>query len=189
MEGRGIIVTGSNMSGKSTFLRTLGVNQVLAMTICVAFARRYRVSPLLTMSSITNRDSLLDAESHYLVEARRLLALMAAGRGGHPALLIIDEILSGTNSEERIEASIRILRHFAGLQCLAVAATHDRPIAAALDGAYVNIHFTHSIDGEGLEFDYRLHEGIVEAGNAFRLLRLLGYPEEILDDPSAPGGV
>ncbi len=184
MEGKGLLVTGSNMSGKSTFLRTLGVNQVLATTVRVAFARRFVVSPLLTVSSITNRDSLLDAESHYIVEARRLLALLAAGHGSHPALLIIDEILSGTNSEERIAASTRILRHIAGLNCLVVAATHDRPIAAALDSVYENVHFTHRVDGEGLEFDYRLHAGIVEAGNAFRLLRLLGYPKEILDDES-----
>ena len=187
MEGKGLLVTGSNMSGKSTFLRTLGVNQVLATTIRVAFAKRLVASPLLTVSSITNRDSLLDAESHYIVEARRLLALLAAGHGSHPALLIIDEILSGTNSEERIAASTRILRHFAGLNCLVVAATHDRPIAAALEGVFENVHFTHRVDGEGLEFDYRLHAGIVEAGNAFRLLRLLGYPKEILDDDSGTG--
>ena len=184
MSGKGLLVTGSNMSGKSTFLRTLGVNQVLATTIGVACARRFTASPLITVTSITNRDSLRDAESHYLVEARRLLTLLAAGRGARPALLIIDEILSGTNSEERITASVRILRHLAGLNCLVVAATHDRPIALELEGVLSNMHFTHRVDGEGLEFDYRLHPGVVEAGNAFRLLRFLGYPREILEDPS-----
>jgi hypothetical protein len=187
MDGRGIVVTGSNMSGKSTFLRTLGVNMLLATTACLVFARRMRASPLLTLSSITNRDSLLDAESHYIVEARRLLALLAACRGERPALVVIDEILSGTNSEERIAASIRILRHFARLRCLVVAATHDRPIAQALAADYDNAHFTHRVDADGLEFDYRLREGIVEAGNAFRLLQLLGYPAEILGDPSGAG--
>lgn len=182
MHEKGIVITGSNMSGKSTFLRTIGVNQVLATTICAAFALRLRTSALLTVTSITNRDNLLASESHYLVEAKRLLDILAAARGEHPALVIIDEILSGTNSEERIAASIRILRHLAGLNCRVVAATHDRAIAADLEGAYKNLHFTHRVEKEGLEFDYKLRDGIVEAGNAIRLLRLLGYPAQILED-------
>jgi DNA mismatch repair ATPase MutS len=182
LAGRGIVVTGSNMSGKSTFLRTIGVNQVLATTICAAYARRLRTSMLLTVTSITNRDNIMASESHYMVEAKRLLDILTASRGEHPALVIIDEILSGTNSEERIAASIRILGHLAGLNCRVVAATHDRAIAAALDGVYGNLHFTHLVEREGLEFDYKLREGIVEAGNAIRLLRLLGYPAEIMED-------
>ena len=180
MAGSGVVVTGSNMSGKSTFLRTIGVNQILATTLCFCFARRMRTSAMLTVSSITNRDNILASESHYLVEAKRLLDILAAARGGHPALVIIDEILSGTNSEERIAASISILRHLAGLNCLVIAATHDRAIAASLDGAYGTAHFTHKVEEKGLQFDYTLHEGIVEAGNAIRLLRLLGYPAEIM---------
>ncbi|MGA2976579.1 MAG: hypothetical protein ABSF77_14820 [Spirochaetia bacterium] len=182
LQEKGIVITGSNMSGKSTFLRTIGVNQVLATTICAAFARRLRTAALLTVTSITNRDNILASESHYLVEAKRLLDILSAARGEHPALVIIDEILSGTNSEERIAASIRILRHLAGLNCRVVAATHDRAIAADLEGAYGNLHFTHRVEEGGLEFDYKLREGIVEAGNAIRLLRLLGYPAQILED-------
>ena len=184
MDGRGILVTGSNMSGKSTFLRTLGVNLLLGTTICLAFGRRLRLTPLLAVTSITNRDNILAAESHYLVEAKRLLVLLEAARRAPPAFLIVDEILAGTNSEERIAASVRILRHLAGLPCLVAAATHDRPIAAALADAYDNLHFTHLVDGEELEFDYRLRRGIVESGNALRLLRLLGYPPQILEDGS-----
>jgi len=182
MQEKGIVITGSNMSGKSTFLRAIGVNQVLATTICAAFARWLRTSALLTVTSITNRDNLLASESHYLVEAKRLPDILSTGRGEHPALVIIDEILSGTNSEERIAASVRILRHLAGLNCRVVAATHDRAIAAGVEGAYGNLHFTHRVEEEGLEFDYKLREGIVEAGNAIRLLRLLGYPAQILED-------
>jgi DNA mismatch repair ATPase MutS len=181
LEGKGLLITGSNMSGKSTFLRTLGVNQILATTVCVAFARKFRVTPLLAITSITNRDNILASESHYLVEAKRLLDILAAAKSSHPALVIIDEILSGTNSEERIAASIGILRHLSALNCLVVAATHDRQIALALSEAFGNLHFTHLVDGEGLEFDYKLRDGIVEHGNAIKLLRLLGYPSEILD--------
>ncbi|HEY9594426.1 MAG TPA: hypothetical protein VHE79_08110, partial [Spirochaetia bacterium] len=87
MDGRGVIVTGSNMSGKSTFLRTIGINQVLATTVCVAFARRMESGALLTMSSITNRDSVLTSESHYLVEAKRLLEIRGAASGPYPVLV------------------------------------------------------------------------------------------------------
>jgi DNA mismatch repair ATPase MutS len=186
MEGKGLIVTGSNMSGKSTFLRTIGVNQILAATLCLAWARRMRAGALLTVTSITNRDNIMASESHYLVEAKRLLDILAAARSERPALVIIDEILSGTNSEERIAASVAILRHLAGLNCIVVAATHDRAIAAELAGLFGTQHFTHKVEEEGLQFDYTLHEGIVEAGNAIKLLRLLGYPAEILDGLSKP---
>ena len=181
MDRKGVVVTGSNMSGKSTFLRTLGVNQILAGTLCMAFARRMRGPAFFTITSITNRDNILASESHYLVEARRLLDILEAARGGHPALVIIDEILSGTNSEERIAASISILRYLAGLNCHVVAATHDRAIAADLEGIFNNVHFTHRVEEQGLQFDYTLHDGIVEAGNAIKLLRLLGYPSEVLE--------
>lgn len=180
MSGKGVVVTGSNMSGKSTFLRTIGVNQILATTLCLGFARGMRVAAMLTVSSITNRDNIMASESHYLVEAKRLLDILAAARAESPALVIIDEILSGTNSEERIAASISILRHLAGLNCLVVAATHDRAIAADLTDAYDTAHFTHKVEEEGLQFDYTLRDGIVEAGNAIKLLRLLGYPAEIM---------
>jgi DNA mismatch repair ATPase MutS len=181
MESRGVVVTGSNMSGKSTFLRTMGVNQVLSGTLCMAFARRMHSPAFFTVTSITNRDNILASESHYLVEARRLLDILGASRGEQPVLVIIDEILSGTNSEERIAASTGILRYMAGLNCRVVAATHDRAIAANLEGAYSNVHFTHRVEEEGLQFDYKLRDGIVEAGNAIKLLRLLGYPAEVLE--------
>jgi hypothetical protein len=189
MEGRGVIITGSNMSGKSTFLRTIGVNLLLATSVGVVYARRFEVQPMLAVTSITSRDDLLSSQSHYLVEAKRLLHILSAAQGVRPALVIIDEILSGTNSEERIVASTRILRHLSGMNCLVVAATHDRPIAAALSGVYENLHFTHLVEQEGLQFDYRLREGIVEAGNAIRLLRLLGYPPEICEgiEEAGPG--
>ena len=181
MEKTGVVVTGSNMSGKSTFLRTMGVNQILSGTLCMAFARRMQGPAFFTITSITNRDNIMASESHYLVEARRLLDILEAARGTQPALVIIDEILSGTNSEERIAASTSILRYMAGLNCRVVAATHDRAIAANLEGICGNVHFTHRVEDEGLQFDYKLREGIVESGNAIKLLRLLGYPAEVLE--------
>lgn len=182
MNARGAIITGSNMSGKSTFLRTLGVNQVLASTLCVAFAGRFCTTLFRTMTSITNRDDITRSESHYFAEAKRMLAVLRAMDGPNPALVIIDEILAGTNSQERISASVRILRHMAGKNGVVVAATHDREIALALQECYANLHFTHVIDGKALEFDYKLRAGIVEHGNAVRLLQYIGFPREIIGD-------
>jgi DNA mismatch repair ATPase MutS len=110
-----------------------------------------------------------------------MLAIVRESGNGLPSLVIIDEILSGTNSEERISASIRILRYLSERNCLVVAATHDRAIGFALADRYTNMHFSHSVNGQAIEFDYRLKDGIVEEGNAIRLLRYIGFPAEITD--------
>ncbi len=181
LDGRGVVVTGSNMSGKSTFLRTLGVNQLLSTTLCMACAAGFRTSFLVTVTSITTRDSILRAESHYLSEAARMRLIVRRAESGFPLLVIIDEILSGTNSVERIAASIRILRFISSHGCLVAAATHDRDIGFALEDSHANVHFTHMVNGSGIEFDYILKPGIVEEGNAVKLLRHLGFPPQITD--------
>jgi hypothetical protein len=182
MDGKGIILTGSNMSGKSTFLRTLGVNQILASTVCMAYAGSFKCSLFLTVSSITSIDTILGGESRYFVEAKRLLAILRLSEGPRPVFALIDEILSGTSSGERIAASVGILKYLLGKNCLVVTATHERSIALSLEGAYENAHFTHRVDAgreQGLEFDYRLKQGIVEQGNAISLLERIGFPSEI----------
>ena len=151
------------------------------MTLCFAFAKRFRTSFSIPIASIATRDNILKAESHYLSEAKRMREIVRAAQGGPALLVIIDEILSGTNSKERIAASIRILRFMARHGCLVVAATHDRDIGLALADVYTNVHFTHLVNGSEIEFDYALRPGIVEEGNAVKLLKWLEFPKEITD--------
>jgi DNA mismatch repair ATPase MutS len=180
LDSRGAVITGSNMSGKSTFLRTLGVNQVLASTLCTAFAREWSSSLFVTISCIASRDNILAAESHYLAEARRLLGILREVQGRHPVLAVVDEILSGTSSEERIQASIRILAFLHAKNGLVCAATHDREIARGLSGLYELHHFSHTSGEQGLAFDYALRPGIVGSGDAIDILEHLGFPSEII---------
>jgi len=174
-----MVVTGSNMAGKSTFLRTLGLNQVLATTLGTVCGGRFETGFAVVMTSIGVQDRLLEGKSRYLAEAERLLFLFEQSRlAGR--LILIDEILSGTNSTDRITASVGILRYLATTGCQVVASTHDTAIAEALIGAYAPAYFSELLEGDDLAFDYRLHPGVVDRGNALRILEKLGFDRAIL---------
>jgi DNA mismatch repair ATPase MutS len=179
---RGAVFSGTNMSGKSTFLRALAVNQILAQSLGLACAGRFAARPRLVASSMRRSDDLETGVSLYLAEAQRLLAMVRLAEIGAPVLLAIDEILSGTNSHERVRAGAAILRHLAsgGFDCLVLAATHDLEIPAALDGLAECWHFTDQVGPGGLAFDYRLKPGIVRERNAIKLFDHLGFPEAVM---------
>lgn len=177
----GAIVTGTNMAGKSTFLRTVGINVLFAQTAGYAFARAYQAPAFRIMSSIEKSDDLEEGKSFYYDEAERIYLMIQETKGAEPLLLLIDELLSGTNSLERESASVAILRYLAGHQALTIAATHDVAIANGVGDQYALHYFTDSADENGLTFDYKIHEGVVETRNAIKLLRLIGYPEDVID--------
>ena len=177
----GAVVTGTNMAGKSTFLRTLGINAILAQTIGACFATSYRAGRFLVMSSIEKSDSLESGKSFYYAEAERIFRMMERLGGEVPVLLLIDELLSGTNSLERESASVAILEYLAGRKALTVAATHDVTIAERTSDRYRLYYFTDRADATGLTFDYRIRPGIVASRNAIRLLELIGYPRDIIE--------
>lgn len=178
---KGVILTGTNMSGKSTFLRTLGLNQLLATTIGIVFASGYRTGFHAVVTSIGRADDLLSHKSMYFAEAERLLSIITLVTGRNRRYLaLIDEILSGTNSADRIRASITILERLADTGSIVVSATHDLEIARALEGRYGNYHFSEHIGSGTLEFDYLIKPGIVDQRNALRILAYLGYPEDIV---------
>jgi hypothetical protein len=179
--GRGIIITGTNMSGKSTFLRALGLNLILANLSGYALADSFSSPILRPASAINDVDDILGGKSRYLGEAERLLEFVRLSEKRDDAIFLIDEILSGTNSSERTVAAVAILRYLCGKGALTVAATHDLAIARELDGPYDNYHFDDEVTQEGLRFDYRIKPGIVAKRNALRLLSYLGYPGEIVD--------
>jgi hypothetical protein len=178
---RGAIITGTNMSGKSTFLRALGLNLVIADLSGYALASAFSFSPLCPISAINDVDDVLRGKSKYLGEAERLLQFIRLREEGNKHLFLIDEILSGTNSVERTIAATEILRYLAARGALTVAATHDLSIATELDGVYDNYHFDDEVTESGLVFDYRIKPGVVTKRNALKLLAFLGYPKEIVD--------
>lgn len=177
----GAVVTGTNMAGKSTLLRTVGLNVILAQTINACFASSYRGGRFLVMSSIDKKDDLAEGKSFYYNEAERIYRMIERVGGDTPALLLIDELLAGTNSLERESASVAILTFLARARALSLAATHDVTIARRLEGSYALHFFTDHATGSGLSFDYRIRPGIVDTRNAIKLLSLIGYPQDVID--------
>jgi hypothetical protein len=183
--GTFLLVTGSNMSGKSTLLRSLGVNAVLAQAGAPVCARRLRMAPLEVHTSIRVQDSLARGVSYFMAELERLKQIVDAAERVRPdpqvtQLFLLDEILHGTNTTERRIAATRVIRHLIDIGAIGAVTTHDLQLAEEPDlaaGAQL-VHFTESfpeIDGESvLSFDYRLREGIATSTNALVLMKMVG---------------
>ena len=178
---KGVSITGSNMAGKTTFLRTLGVNAILAQTIDSVLASSYTARYFRLFSLLNEQDSLMEGKSYYLAEAEHLLRMIRASDSDPFALCLIDEPLAGTNSIERTAASLEILRYLANHNAMVIVATHDLHLAHRLLPGFDSYHFTDNVDEQGLCFDYLLKPGISSTSNAIRLLEVLDYPKEITD--------
>jgi hypothetical protein len=183
--GRGALVTGSNMSGKSTFLRTVGVNAVLAQTINTCLAREYRAPVFHVRSCIGRADDLLGGKSYYIVEVEALLELVRASDDLPPHLFLLDELFRGTNAVERVAAGQAVLQELlvadsgATKPHVVLAATHDGELVDLAE-AFDAYHFGDSVGPNGLTFDYRLQHGPATSRNAIALLRLHGAPQTLL---------
>lgn len=184
--GRGVLVTGSNMSGKSTLLRAVGVNAVLAQTVNTCLAREYRAPVFHVRSCIGRADDLLAGRSYYMVEVDALLELVHASAGGAPHLFLLDELFRGTNAVERIAAGQAVLQELlvagsgASKPHVVLAATHDGELVE-LAAAFDAYHFGDAIGPDGLIFDHRLRRGPATTRNAIALLRLHGAPQTLVD--------
>ena len=178
---RPVLLTGSNASGKSTFLKTLAVNAILAQTVHTVLADAYEASYFRILSSMALRDDLAKKESYYIVEIRSLKRIMDASEGQYPLLCFVDEVLRGTNTAERIAASSRILRYLAEKHALVFAATHDLELTSLLNDVYENYHFSEQVRDDIVVFDYRLKPGKANSRNALKLLKMMDYPKEITD--------
>jgi DNA mismatch repair ATPase MutS len=180
IDGGGVLITGSNMSGKTTFVRALGVNAVLAQSLATACAATWRAPLLRVRTSITGGDSLADGKSYYLAEIEAVLALVRAKEGGHQHLFLLDELFRGTNTTERVAAAYAVLAHLDRGLDITVVATHDLELLGLLGGAYALQHFTETVSGDDLTFDYRIRPGPSTTRNAIALLKVMQYPEAIV---------
>ena len=177
----GMLVTGSNMSGKTTFIKTIGVNMLFAQTLHFCLAKKFSSSFFNTLTLIGRKDNIIEGKSYYLDEILTLLRIIQACRQDIPCLCLIDELFRGTNSVERISASAEVLLYLAKKSALVFASTHDLELTTLVADAYVNYHFQEEIGEQGLLFNYQLREGPSETRNAIKLLRHVGYPEEITE--------
>ena len=193
--GRGAIITGSNMSGKSTFLRTVGVSAVLAQTVNTCFASEYSAPVFDVRSCIGRSDDLLTGTSYYIAEVRSLLELVEASAGSKPCLFLLDELFRGTNAVERIAAGQAVLRELVGSYGtetsqpskthVALVATHDLELVDLLADRYTPHHFGDSLEADRLVFDHTLRPGATSTRNAIALLRLHGAPDRLIESALA----
>ena len=180
----GTLVTGSNASGKSTFLKNMAVNTILAQTLYTCTASSYQAPFLKVMTSMALRDDIGGGDSYFTVEIKSLKRILDESKKEEPLLCIIDEVLRGTNTIERIAASSRILGRLNKKWILPFAATHDIELSYILKDIYTNYHFEEEIEGNQVIFNYLLKEGMATTRNAIRLLDMLGYEKEVVEEAS-----
>lgn len=174
---RVLLVSGSNMSGKSTLLRTVGLSAVLAMAGAPVRARSLRLSPLQTGASIRINDSLQEGSSRFYAEIKRLRRIVTLARESAGALFLIDEILQGTNSKDRRTGAEGVIRELIGSGAIGLFTTHDlalTEISLAFGDAIANAHFQDEIQNGKICFDYQLREGVVTKSNGLELMRSIG---------------
>jgi hypothetical protein len=171
------IVSGSNMSGKSTLMRAVGLNTVLAWAGAPVACARLSISSLRIGASMSTHDSLADNRSRFYAEISRLRDVVELARSGHPTLFLLDELLSGTNSHDRRIGAEAVVRGLVKRGAIGLVSTHDLALAemvSTLDGRAANVHFEDHIEDGEIRFDYRLRQGVVTRSNALELMRAVG---------------
>ena len=173
------LITGSNASGKSTFIKALAINGILAQTIYSSTAKIFRTRFSMIVTSMAMHDDVLAGESYFIVEVKSLKRILDLVQK-YPCTCYIDEILRGTNTTERIASSASVLEFLHLQDCLCVVASHDIELANILDDKYDNYHFCEQITDDEITFDYKIKQGVSKTRNAIKLLKLMGFNPEIV---------
>jgi DNA mismatch repair ATPase MutS len=174
------IITGSNASGKSTYIKAVAINSIFAQTICTCLASSFSLKPSLVITSMAVRDNVIDGDSYFIAEIKSLKRILNALNDNVRCLCFVDEILKGTNTIERISASTSILNWLADKNCLCIIASHDIELTEILKNLYDNYHFRELMTDQGMSFDYKIHSGFTTTRNAIKLLEFMDYPNSIV---------
>jgi DNA mismatch repair ATPase MutS len=172
-----VILSGPNMAGKSTFIRAIGLNAVLAQCGAPVRAARLRLSSLQVAASICILDSLSGGVSRFYAEIQKLKRIADLTQDRTPVLFLLDELLSGTNSHDRLAGTEFIVRSFIDRGALGIVSTHDLALARIPDevgSRAINCHFEDRLEDSRLVFDYKLKPGIVQTSNALQLMKSIG---------------
>jgi DNA mismatch repair ATPase MutS len=181
-----MVITGANMSGKSTYLRTVGIAAVLARAFNTCPAASWEGRSFRVRSLIGRNDDLSTGKSYYQVEADGVVGLLKDAAEDLPTLFLLDELLRGTNTIERLAAGEAVLRallacHGGSSPHAVIVATHDGELVSMLSDLYVPFHFRETIGPEGLTFDFRRREGPASTRTAIALLAATGAPNEVVE--------
>lgn len=178
---KSMLLTGSNMSGKSTFIRTVALNSILAQTLHICFATSYTAPFYKVYSSIRISDDLLEDTSYYLQEVLAIKKLIDASKDKNPCLFVLDEIFKGTNTVERISGGKAILSYLNNKNNTVLVSTHDIELTELLKKEdYKLYHFSEEIENNNLFFDHKIKEGKLTTRNTIRILDMYEYPQKII---------
>lgn len=182
VDRKSILLTGSNMSGKTSFIRTIGLNVICGLTLNTCFADQFSMPKMNIFSAIRISDDLMNDKSYYFEEVLTIKEMIEQSKNGKPNLFLLDEIFKGTNTVERISAGKSVLSYLATSENIVFVSTHDIELADLLIEEYELYHFSEKIDQNTVDFDYRLKNGRLKNRNAIRILQINDYPEIIISE-------
>jgi hypothetical protein len=183
MHNKSVLLTGSNMSGKTTFIRTIGLNTLFALTINTVFAKRFVIPYVKIYTAIRISDDLLNDKSYYFEEVLTIKKMIdESSDNSFPKLFLLDEIFKGTNTVERISAGKAVLSTLNKANNLVFVSTHDIELTDFLHDEYDLYHFSEIVDDEDINFDYLLKEGKLTNRNAIKILELNGFPKDVISE-------
>jgi DNA mismatch repair ATPase MutS len=171
------LITGSNMSGKSTFLRTVGLNIILAQIGSPVFAKEFLFRPVQLLTSFHHIDSLTDSTSYFYAELSSLKKIIDSINPAIPSLVLLDEVMRGTNSKDKHDGTAMLIKKLLGLPCITLLATHDTELGILADaylGKVENFCFESELDNNGLHFDFIRRKGVAQTTNATYLMQQMG---------------
>jgi hypothetical protein len=180
--GKSILLTGSNMSGKTSFIRTIGLNVISGLTLNTCFAKSFSLSTLRIFSAIRISDDLMNDKSYYFEEVLTIKEMIENSRMPFTNLFLLDEIFKGTNTIERISAGKAVLSYLDKGSNIVFVSTHDIELAELLKDSFELYHFSEQVGNKTVDFDFKLKNGKLKNRNAIRILEINDYPKEIIDD-------
>jgi len=181
-DGKSILILGSNMSGKTTFIRTIRINTILAQTINTACCKEFILPRLKVHTAIRVSDDLLDDTSYYYAEVKRIKELLIESESENQNLFLLDELFKGTNTIERIASGKAVLSYLNMEDNLVLASTHDLELTDYLMDSYNYCHFSDTIQNNLITFDYKLKDGKLNHTNAIRILEINDFPNTVTDE-------
>ena len=177
-----VLITGSNMSGKTTFIRTIAINAITAMTLNTCFADQFSMQRMKIYSAIRISDDLLNDKSYYFEEVLTIKQMILESQKETPNLFFLDEIFKGTNTVERVSAGKAVLSWLNRAENIVFVSTHDMELTDLLHEEYRLYHFSEQVDHKNVDFDYKLKPGKNHNRNAIRILEINGYPESVVQE-------
>jgi len=178
------LITGSNMSGKTTFIKTVGIGFVLSQSLYITLSREMTIPKLMVKSAIRRNESLEEGKSYFFVEIESLREFLRLSEKKRRYLFLIDEIFRGTNTIERLASSTAVLRYMEADNTVLVT-THDIELQNLLDGTFTMCHFSEQVENGNFFFDYKIRNGPCSSGNAIKLLEIMHYPTSVTTEAGA----